>query len=170
MALPPSAARRYQASRGLERHRFYLVALLGTIILLAVVATLTLARPWSPTSPTPHGSIAVRSEPEGARAELDGRSAGPTPARLDAPSGEHRLTFRLEGYIPTNLSALVVENAVTTVNVELWLATARVQRLRPVFPGSVIRGATFLVFDKRKESHRDTRKQGHLGPMILLQR
>ena len=145
MALPPAAARRHHVlSRLRGHHRYYLAVALVTVTLLAASIALVLARPWFASPSAPQGLIVLRSEPGGARVESDGRGLGVTPARLELSAGEHRLDLRLEGYIPTSITALVEENAVTAIDTQLWLGTARVQRLRPVFPGSVVTNASFL--------------------------
>ncbi len=101
-----------------------------------------LGPPWTPSNPG--GTILLESSPDGARVEVDAQNQGSTPVRVAVSPGTHHVALRLEGYMPTSASVHVEENAVTTVSTHLWLATARGQRVRAVFPGAVISQASFL--------------------------
>ena len=127
--------------------RFWLVlALLGLAASMAIaVGAFAARRSSSPSERPASGAVEVLSEPAGASLEVDGQARGSTPTALDLSSGEHRLTLRREGYIPSSFTTLVAESGRgATVNAALWLESPRVDRLRPTYPGATSGGAAFL--------------------------
>lgn len=76
---------------------------------------------------------------------MDGQPHGATPLSLAVDPGDHRVTLRLDGYAETTYRVSVSAGATGSIQGELWLQTPTVERLRPIFPGSTVVGATFLT-------------------------
>ena len=91
------------------------------------------------------GTLVVTSSPAGAVVDVDGRSRGETPATIPLSPEAHRVTLRADGYAPTTYDVTTTTAQTTTLHADLWLASPRVQRLRPTFPGATVTHASFLA-------------------------
>ncbi len=87
----------------------------GLVAILAGVAVVT--RPmWSPYAAGP-GTAAFDSVPAGAEVLVDGSIVGTTPVRVDLPSGNHAVEFRLDAATRTQ-NINVRKGHETAVNIE----------------------------------------------------
>ena len=76
------------------------------------------------------GVLAVTSDPTGAAVLLDGKAAGPTPARLSVAPGDHRLRVIKGGREPETRTITVGEGKEVAVAVQLRLTEAERERRR----------------------------------------
>ena len=100
------------------------------------------------------GLVLVHSEPEGAEVTLNGSFVGRTPLFLhDAPLGEHRMDFRLDGFQPRQVTLRVDGRIPQKVNVDLTTDSATVS-FRSMPPGATVvlnggrRGVTPLTVER----------------------
>ncbi len=91
------------------------------------------------------GVLVISSSPAGAVVEVDDRTRGETPATISLSAKPHRVTLRRDGYAPVARDVSVTTAQTVTLQADLWLASPRVERLRPTFPGAEITNAFFLA-------------------------
>lgn len=90
-------------------------------------------------------AVHLESVPSGAAVLVDGQQRGKTPVTLTIPSGAHSVIFRKHGYSDTVVPVQAEIESPLTVRATLWLATPRVEALRPPLPGATISDARFLA-------------------------
>lgn len=91
------------------------------------------------------GRLVISTSPSGAVVEVDDRTRGQTPATIPLSAKPHRVTLRRDGYASVTHDVTVTTAQTVTLQADLWLASPRVERLRPTFPGASITNAFFLT-------------------------
>jgi hypothetical protein len=72
----------------------------------------------------PAGYVDFATEPAGAEVQLDGRSLGVTPATFALPSGVHEFEVRKPGYLSSQITVRVPQEAHVPVDLPLIPITA----------------------------------------------
>jgi hypothetical protein len=118
VAAPPAVRRSPRASAATTRNGERLSWLAGLtlvpgiLVALAVRTALSAGGVAQPVAPMPTGTIVVDSQPAGLEVRIDGKTAGPTPARAVVPSGTRVVQVSYRG---THRSVGVPVNAGETV-------------------------------------------------------
>ena len=71
------------------------------------------------TTPQTKTQLYVKTVPEGAEVTLDGKSLGTSSTLVEVTPGSHRLTLRLEGYVPEERLIDAKEGEITRIEVRL---------------------------------------------------
>jgi dipeptidyl aminopeptidase/acylaminoacyl peptidase len=86
----------------------------------------------------------VKSEPNGATVDVDGRAQGLTPLHLALSPGAHHVTLQRAGFASTTYDVTLSEKGTTSLVAELWAQSPEIDELRPPFPGASIASVDFL--------------------------
>ena len=71
-------------------------------------------------------ALSLRTDPPGARIEIDGRDMGVTPLELELPAGIHRIVATKPGHLPQSLEIEAVEGIKKSLEVQLLPEPVRV--------------------------------------------
>ncbi len=143
-----SGTEKESTSRSIRRRVLWL-SLLALFPLAATAGLYLNMRPASiahrATDQGGGSAVHIESVPSGAAVLVDGQQRGITPVTLRIPSGSHSVIFRKNGYSDTVVPVQADTESPLTVRATLWLATPRVEALRPPLPGTTISDARFLT-------------------------